>query len=429
MCEELLSLRDSQRREERRGIYSVCSASPLVLRAAMAQAKDDGTPLLVEATCNQVNQLGGYTGMTPETFRAFVLELARIAGVPEGRILLGGDHLGPSPWRAEGAAAAMDKAAAMVDAYVTAGFRKIHLDASMRCADDPDPLPEEVIAARAASLCLRAEQAYRASGGGPAPVYVIGTEVPAPGGAGGDDGELVPTSPADLERTLDVSRAAFVRAGLAGAWDRVVAVVVQPGVEFSDFAVHPYDRARAESLSRAIAGRAPWMYEAHSTDYQRPRALSELVEDRFAILKVGPWLTFACREALFALEDVARELHAIDWSRPVIRLRETLDRAMLENPVHWKSHHRGTPGEQALARRFSYSDRGRYYWTDPEVDAEVSRLLDAMRDPIPAQLVSQHFPLALDAVLDGSLVPDGRSLVTHAVRRVLGHYAAACRPS
>jgi D-tagatose-1,6-bisphosphate aldolase subunit GatZ/KbaZ len=169
------------------------------------------------------------------------------------------------------------------------------------------------------------------------------------------------------------------------------------------------------------------MYEAHSTDYQHPRALRELVEDRFGILKVGPWLTFACREALFALEHVARELRWSDPSRPLVLLRETLDRAMRENPVHWRSHHRGTEEEQAFARRFSYSDRCRYYWTEPEVEAEVARLLDATRDPIPVQLVSQYFPLALEAVQEGSLSPDGRSLVTHAVRRVLGHYAAACR--
>jgi len=170
------------------------------------------------------------------------------------------------------------------------------------------------------------------------------------------------------------------------------------------------------------------MYEAHSTDYQHPRALRQLVEDRFAILKVGPWLSFACREALFALEDVARELCWADPGRPAVPLRETLDRAMVNNPIHWRSHHRGTAQEQAFARRFSYSDRCRYYWTDPEVDAEVTQLLDVLRAPIPAQLVSQHFPLALDAVLEGSLTPDGRSLVTHAIRRVLGHYAAACRP-
>src|SRR5262249_51429232 len=137
---------------------------------------------------------------------------------------------------------------------------KIHLDASMRCAGDPDPLPEAVVAARMATLCLRAE---RARTSGPAPVYVIGTEVPPPGGAGGEDACLRPTSPADLERTLTISRAAFLRAGLADAWDRVIAVVVQPGVEFGDFDIHPYDRAQARRLSEAIAGRAPFMYEAH----------------------------------------------------------------------------------------------------------------------------------------------------------------------
>jgi tagatose-1,6-bisphosphate aldolase non-catalytic subunit AgaZ/GatZ len=50
-----------------------------------------------------------------------------------------------------------------------------------------------------------------------------------------------------------------------------------------------------------------------------------------------------------------------------------------------------------------------------------------MRAPIPVQLISQHFPLALPAVMAGSVEPDGPSLVTHAIRRVLGHYAAACR--
>ena len=177
MPSRLLSLRDDQRRDRPRGITSVCSASPLVLRAAMAQARDDGSPILVEATCNQVNQLGGYTGMTPSAFRAFTLDLAREAGVPEGEVILGGDHLGPSPWRSEGAPEALEKAGTMVEAYVSAGFRKIHLDASMRCAGDPDPLPEEVVARRAAALCQRAERAHRS---GPAPVYVIGTEVPPP---------------------------------------------------------------------------------------------------------------------------------------------------------------------------------------------------------------------------------------------------------
>lgn len=53
-------------------LYSVCSAHPLVLKAAVDQALADQSPLLVEATSNQVNQFGGYTGMRPAAFRDFV---------------------------------------------------------------------------------------------------------------------------------------------------------------------------------------------------------------------------------------------------------------------------------------------------------------------------------------------------------------------
>ena len=150
----------------------------MVLQACIEQALADGSPLLIEATSNQVNQEGGYTGRTPAAFRAEVEALAEAAGFPAGRLLLGGDHLGPNPWRGEAEGAAMDKACAMVAAYAGAGFGKIHLDASMPLAGDPAPLPDEVVAERAAALCAAAEAVASEP-----PVYVIGTEVPTPGGA------------------------------------------------------------------------------------------------------------------------------------------------------------------------------------------------------------------------------------------------------
>ena len=167
----------ANRAGEGRGIYSLCSAHPLVLEACIDQALADGGPLLVEATCNQVNQEGGYTGMQAADFRRFVTGLATARGLPAERLILGGDHLGPNPWRHEPADAALAKAEALVRSYVEAGFTKIHLDASMGCAGDPEPLPPELIAARAARLALAGEAA------GGRPVYVIGTEVPVPGGA------------------------------------------------------------------------------------------------------------------------------------------------------------------------------------------------------------------------------------------------------
>ena len=80
------------------GIYSVCSAHPWVIRAAAEQAAADGSLLLLEATSNQVNQFGGYTGLRPAAFRSFVLEQLWTTHLDAKRLVLGGDHLGPNPW-------------------------------------------------------------------------------------------------------------------------------------------------------------------------------------------------------------------------------------------------------------------------------------------------------------------------------------------
>src|SRR3954453_10113980 len=139
------------------GIYSVCSAHPLVLRAAMRQAAEDGTVLLIEATSNQVDQFGGYTGMTPDDFRDFVHGLAAEEAFPPDRLILGGDHLGPNRWQGESPDAAMPKADDLVAAYAAAGYAKLHIDCSMRLAGDPDPLPDALVAERAARLIAVAE--------------------------------------------------------------------------------------------------------------------------------------------------------------------------------------------------------------------------------------------------------------------------------
>ncbi|TDR73288.1 class II D-tagatose-bisphosphate aldolase, non-catalytic subunit [Paludibacterium purpuratum] len=425
----LLRLRALRRQGLVSGIPSICSAHPLVLTAAMQQSLADGSPLLIEATCNQVNQFGGYTGMTPADFARFVHTLAREEGLPLSNLILGGDHLGPSPWQDEPAALAMRKAGDMVEAYVLAGFDKIHLDASMRCADDPEPLPDQCIAERAAALCLRAEQAQARRPGKQPPVYVIGTEVPTPGGATDEEQGLQPTSAEDVGLTLAISQSAFRKLGLDAAWERVVALVVQPGVEFGDASIHAYRRDTAQALVQAIANQAPWMYEAHSTDYQTPQALRELVEDRFAILKVGPALTFALREALFALELIEHELCGRDPSLQPSRLREVLDQAMRANPVHWRKHYHGNEAELAYARRFSFSDRSRYYLGDAAVMTEIERLLAATAGPLPLALLSQYRPPAFEAVRAGQIAPSGRALALHAIRQTLAHYAAACRPT
>jgi D-tagatose-1,6-bisphosphate aldolase subunit GatZ/KbaZ len=422
----------ANRRGERIGVASVCSAEPFVLEAAAVHAARGGALLCVESTANQVNQDGGYTGMTPATFREAVVKVAGAAGVPAGDLVLGGDHLGPYPWRAQTAAAAMVAARELVRSCVLAGYTKLHLDASMACADDPGgaggPLDDETATARAVDLCRAAEAARgELPTGAPAPVYVIGTEVPTPGGERtGDAGPRV-TPMAAAERTLTLARDGFAVAGLESAWQRVVAVVVQPGVEFGDETVAAYDSAAAAGLADYLRREWPLVYEAHSTDYQTPAALARLVDDGFAILKVGPWLTFALREALFALESIER-----DWLRgrrgvELSGLRAALDRAMVAKPSHWAAYYGGDPNAQRCKRAFSYSDRCRYYWPRPEVQGALAKLLANLAEgPIPATLLSQYLPCDLRAVQEGEISPEPAALIRHHIERVLDLYAAAC---
>lgn len=417
----LQGLASRRRAGQRDGIYSVCSAHPLVIEAAMHQVLEDGTVLLVEATSNQVDQFGGYTGLKPADFIAFVREIAARVGLPVDRVLFGGDHLGPNPWRDKPAHEAMALAKDMLAAYAAAGFSKLHLDASMRCADDLAVLDDRIVAERAAALCAAAEAA--ANGG--KPVYVIGTEVPVPGGAAEALEHVEVTAPASARRTIDVHEEAFAVAGLHDAWQRVIALVVQPGVEFDHERVIDYRPAAAKALSSVLDGDVDLVFEAHSTDYQRPDALAALVQDGFAILKVGPGLTFALREALFALAAIEDELVAGNRRSG---LRQVVERVMLDQPDAWQRYYHGDAHQQHLLRVYSYSDRIRYYWNNPEIEAAARQLIDNLAGiGIPENVLSQHLPEQYRAVRAGRLAADPIALTLDRVRDALRPYAAACR--
>ncbi|WP_299652713.1 D-tagatose-bisphosphate aldolase, class II, non-catalytic subunit [uncultured Jannaschia sp.] len=405
-----------------RGITSVCSAHPLVLRAALRHGRESEATVLIEATCNQVNHEGGYTGMRPADFARLVREIAAQEDCPEERIVLGGDHLGPNPWRDRSAEEAMAEAVRMVEAYVAAGFRKIHLDASMGCAGEPAALDDETTAIRAARLARAAEDAVTEDGS-PRPVYVIGTEVPPPGGADHALDSVAVTAPEAARRTIAVHRARFAAEGLGAAMARVVAVVVQPGVEFGNRNVVPYDPDAARGLARVLDEEPGFVFEAHSTDYQGTGPLARLVADGFAILKVGPELTFALREALYALDLIASDLLPGYGDRPLMRAMEAL---MTSAPEHWSRHY-GEAAEDAWMRHYSLSDRIRYYWARPEAEAAVERLVAALDGRhVPRPLLWQHLPGAAH-LADRPF--DAEAVVLNHVADRLDAYLAACRPA
>lgn len=417
-----------------KGICSVCSSNEYVVEAAIKKAAQENGLALIEATANQVNQYGGYTGMKPADFRAFSAVIAQRANFPESKLILGGDHLGPLPWKHESSAAAMPKAAAMIKQYVLAGFTKIHIDTSMHLADDDveKQLDVRVMAERAAELCAAAEEARqelkKQHPDAVAPVYVIGSEVPTPGGFLGSNEEITITSPLDFEKTVESFKAAFCKYGLGKAWNNVIAVVVQPGVEFGDTTIREYSREAAKELCSVLSKYPELVFEGHSTDYQTVKCLRQMAEDGIAILKVGPALTFALREALFALSYIEQELFRYDPGVEQSDFINTLEKAMVRSPENWIRHYHGSPGGIRYARKYSLSDRCRYYLHVAEVNESIKLLLKNLKSvEIPLTLISEFMPVQYRKIRNGLLNPDPKELIMDKIINVLDDYYEALK--
>jgi D-tagatose-1,6-bisphosphate aldolase subunit GatZ/KbaZ len=389
----------------------------------MLHCLKNGESLVLEATSNQVNQDGGYTGLQPRDYLVLVHKIADKTGLPHDRIILGGDHLGPNCWQHLSAEEAMHKSDTLIHDYVEAGFRKIHLDCSMSCADDPVPLGDDLVAQRAARLCAVAEKAW-ASAGGEAPVYIIGTEVPVPGGAHEGLDELTPTSVEAATLTIDIHKAAFLKVGLDKVWPRIIGLVVQPGVEFDHHKIIAFQPKRAEVLSQYIDQQPLMVYEAHSTDYQSAAHLADLVRGHFAILKVGPWLTYAMREACWSLDQIEKEwIEANDRAD----LKQTLLDVMRNNPVYWKKYYSEDNKSQALDCQYSLSDRIRYYWPHPAAEKALTKLIENLdNNPAPLTLISQYMPNQYQAIVAGEIKNETKELIFHKISEVLAKYSAAC---
>jgi len=369
---DIASLINRNRSGETVGLPCFCTANEKVIRSVFQYAKDHQVSAVIEATCNQVNQDGGYTGMNAASFRAWMDSLIKEYELSPDAIILGGDHLGPNPWRHLQADQAMEKADVLVKEFAQAGFKKIHLDASMACGGEPTP-SFELVAERAARLCKIAEQH---SPHAQELIYIIGTEVPIPGGETDDMQGLTLTSVERLNDTIETHRVAFDREGLSDVWPKIASVVTQPGVDFSHTAIHQFEPGKAAELATAVKGIENMTFEAHSTDYQPTGALTELINKHFFFLKVGPELTFRMREAVFALAHIEDQLVREQDRSGLVSV---VDHAMNKNPEHWTPYYQGDESEVQQLRHFSYSDRIRYYWTDADVQFALNKLFGSLR--------------------------------------------------
>ena len=414
------------------GIPSFCTANKIVIETCLERAKQNGDYVVIEATSNQVNQNGGYTKMLPKDFADFVYEIADKIKMPKSKIILGGDHLGPLPWVNEPEEVAMKEAEKLVELCVSSGYLKIHLDTSMKLgSDDPNkPLSDDTIARRGVRLYKKAEETFakykKAHPNAVHPVYVIGSEVPVPGGANDKEEKgMKVTSPRDFENTLSAYTKAFRKAGINDAWKNIVAVVVQPGVEFSNFDIHKYDRKEAKQLCKTLKRYPNIVFEGHSTDYQSPIHLRQMVEDGIAIIKVGPALTFALREALFQLAMIENEL--IPEAKPS-NFIDVLEGEMLKNPKHWEKYYLGSEFEKHLNRKYGLSDRSRYYMTSPVIEASIDKLIKNFDGvEIPLGMLRQYMPMQDAQVRDGKIKATPLELMKANVATIVDIYNFAVK--
>ena len=416
------------------GIYSACSANEYVIQAVIEKAAKTNSIALIEATANQCDQNGGYTGMTPQAFMDYCLEIASIAGLDHSRLFLGGDHLGPLTWTHLNELEAMENAKVLIQHYVRAGFTKIHIDTSMKLASDNpnDRLSDKIIAKRGAFLAKVANETYQellqTNPNATPPVYIVGSEVPIPGGqqSSSEDTGMQITKVDDFKSTVETFKEAFKEAGIQELWDDVIAVVVQPGVEEKDAGCVEYNRNKAAELMNAIKDYPTLVFEGHSTDYQTKYKLKELVEDGVGILKVGPGLTFAMREALFALANIEKEVfHKTNIKTS--NFIEVLEDEMLKNPNKWEKYYTGTNTEQYIKRKYSFSDRCRYYMPLKSLQDAKNVLIHNLQtlDEIPLNLISQFMPIQYTKIREGLLKNTPEELIKDRICNTIDEYLFA----
>jgi D-tagatose-1,6-bisphosphate aldolase subunit GatZ/KbaZ len=224
-------------------------------------------------------------------------------------------------------------------------------------------------------------------------------------------------------------RQAFQSAGLTAAWARVCAVVVHTGAAFSPVAVQPYVAKRLQPLVSMIRQEKHLVLEAHSTDFQTEHALTAMVNDHCGVLKVGPALTYALREALFALAKIEKKTLGARKGVRLSHLPATMERLMVGDPGFWQAYYQGSAQEQAHLRQHAFSDRIRYYWARPEAEAARQQLFRNLRRYPPSlDLVRNELPEAGAKIRDGRLANDPEAIVLDRIGRVAGRYARACRP-
>ena len=423
----LIDIMEANCRGERKGIYAVGSHNSTILEVCFQQALVDGSPVLLEISANML-VLPGQSGKTsPADFIKRVKNIAAEAEFPQDRLFFGVNDLGPSLWQDESDESALKKACEFISEIVGLGFNKLGIHAGEPLKGDPvgETLTQEIIIARETVLYQAAERAAAKLPDEEKPLYVIGVHPRQEAGRVEDQRRMVNRK--DIEDAVDQFAQTAEAAGLPDIKERLPAARIFLGTGYDSENIIPFDSSLLKELGGCVCRDRSVVLEAPQTDFQSQIVLDKLVDNHFAVLSVGPELTYAMREALFSLALMENETML---GKPGVYLSNyiiELDRAMQSAPQHWQEYYTGNGFEQLVARKYSFYDRSRFFLENKDVRKMRKRLYDNLTaNPVPLTVLRQFMPRQYERVAAGELENKPKALVMDAVRYALHRYSRAC---
>ncbi|PMQ01042.1 MAG: hypothetical protein CBR30_08090 [Dictyoglomus sp. NZ13-RE01] len=391
-------------------LISICTSNFKVLESVFRYFKEKDTYFLIESTSNQVNQFGGYTGLKPKDFVYKINNLSQKFSF--NKFFIGLDHGGTYPWRNLEISSAMQNAKTLIKESVESGYRKIHLDASYPLRGELSLSIEEIVKREVELLIIAEETAQNYNMN---PIYVIGTDVPRPGGNISEKPKVTPNS--EIYEMIDAFKKELSKNSLDKVWDRIVAIVVNLGIEFGDENIYEYSSEETKELITVLDSNKDLVFEAHSTDYQPLKSLKEMAKNGVGIFKVGPALTFAYRSALFSLAHIEKILFKNSTSNFI----ETLFSLLKEDNRFYKEYY----GENIDINKvvFSFLDRWRYYYENEKIQNSLKMMFKNFEDKnIPLPLIYEYFPDQFEKVQEKFLKPIMEDLIFGRIQDVLDKY-------
>ena len=336
----------------KKSLPSFCTSNFDVLKVLMIFSKYHQLPTLIESTSNQVNQFGGYTGLKPLQFKQKVDKLCKSVKLPSKLLIIGGDHLGPLPWKNVNKKSAMKNAKILVKKCLNAKYKKIHIDTAIVCRDEKN-IDRNIIVNRCEEILKSLTKNDLKN-----VFIVVGTEVPFAGG--GDHLKPVITKLESIKKEYLLYSKIFKQKKILKK--KPFALVIDPGIGFNNLAItttNLFGFRKKNSFSK----KNNFYFEAHSSDYQSRTDLKRLVENNFKFLKVGPELTYIYSKSIFKMQSIEKLI----YTKKLSDIDSVLLSEMNINKKYWKSYYKGPKKKIDFLLFNSYLDRSRYYWNKKKV--------------------------------------------------------------